>query len=93
MLLAVGFLFAAVVLLLVVFVFGPAHGPLGSVEDQQTQLRHLRQERLPVGRPAGGKEQLAPGHGVDLRGGSFLSHSPVWGWLMPKKKASTCCQG
>ena len=59
-----GLLLAAVVLLLVVFVFGPADGPLGPVDDEH-QLRVLGQHRLQIGGLSRWQEQLSAQHRAD----------------------------
>ena len=60
-------LLAAVVLLLVIRVLGPTHGPLGAVDDDH-QLRVLSQHGLQVGGLPGGQEQFALQHGAHQRG-------------------------
>ena len=64
-LLAVAFLLAAVVFLLLVLVLGSAYRPLDSIEDQQAQVRYFGQECLQVSGTAGGQKQLTSKHRVD----------------------------
>ena len=67
-LLAVGFLLAAVVLFLVVLVLGPADGSFGSVDGQQTQLRNFPEQRFQVRRSPGRQQQFLAQRLVDQRG-------------------------
>ncbi len=67
-LLAVTLFLAAVVVLLVLRVLGPAHGPLGAIDEQFTQSWFGPQETLQVGGPAGG-QMLFVAQGLVEHGG------------------------
>ena len=89
---SMGLLLAAVVFLLLVLVFGAAHGSFHPVNDQQTQFGHLGQKLVQVGGSAGRQKQLASEYRVDLRG-KLLDPLARLGLAHAKEKGEDLLQG